>query len=134
VAADSRIGRRIQKADPLIGGSQRRLRRLGVRLVDRIIAGDGSRLRTASGAEVEASVVIWATGFRPDYGWLDIPGALSGGGRPEHQHGRSPIPGLYHLGLPFLRSRGSALIGWVGNDAAHLRDQLTAGQMELTGR
>lgn len=122
--AESRIGRRMQQNDPLIGGSPRRLWKRGVRLVDRIVAGEGSRLRTASFDEVAAAVVIWATGFRPDYDWLDVPGALSDDGRPEHRQGHSPVPGLYHLGLPFLRSRGSALIGWVGKDAAHLRDAL----------
>lgn len=113
------LGRRVQARDPLIGMGPRELRRRGVRIVDRIVETTGRTLRTALGEEVTPSVVIWATGYRPDYSWMQVPGALADS-RPVHEGGISPVSGLYYVGLPFQRSRGSALLGWVGEDAAPL--------------
>jgi putative flavoprotein involved in K+ transport len=63
--------------------------------------------------------VIWATGFRPRYDWLD-PRALDHRGRIGHDGGVARMPGLYLLGLPFLRRRRSNLIAGLGADAAEL--------------
>ncbi|MEV4895570.1 NAD(P)/FAD-dependent oxidoreductase [Nonomuraea sp. NPDC055795] len=112
-----RLGRIVRNRDPLIGLGPRGLRRLGVRIVDRITAAESGRLRTATGQAVAPSAVIWATGYRPDYRWIHIPGALDDG-LPLHTGGISPVPGLAYVGLPFQRNRGSALLGWVGDDAA----------------
>jgi putative flavoprotein involved in K+ transport len=75
--------------------------------------------------------VLWATGFRPDYSWLDVP-VLDRKGRLRHEGGVVPAPGMYVLGLPFLRRRKSALIDGVGDDArelsAHLAAYLRGGQ------
>jgi len=123
--AAGRLGRLVRDHDPLIGLSPRGLRRLGVRIVDRITAVDGARLRTATGQAITASAVIWATGYRSDYRWIRIPGALAGG-FPVHSAGISPVPGLAYIGLPFQRNRGSALLGWVGEDAALVAATYTA--------
>ena len=73
------------------------------------------------------TTVIWATGYRPSYPWLDR-AAFDRRGRVAHDGGVSPVPGLYVLGLPFLRRRRSNLIAGVGDDAAellpHLREYL----------
>ncbi|MEZ5722033.1 MAG: NAD(P)-binding domain-containing protein [Paracoccaceae bacterium] len=66
--------------------------------------------------------VIWATGFRPEMGWLQLP-VFDRKGRLAHRDG-IVAPGLTVLGLPFLRSRKSSLIDGVGADAAALADQL----------
>jgi putative flavoprotein involved in K+ transport len=71
------------------------------------------------------TTVIWATGYRPSYSWLD-PSAFDRRGRVAHDGGVSPIPGLYVLGLPFLRRRRSNLIAGVGEDAAELLPHLLA--------
>lgn len=67
--------------------------------------------------------IIWATGYRPDYSWLDVP-VLDRKGRIEHDGGVSTSPGLYVLGLPFLRRRKSSFIHGAEDDvrdiAAHL--------------
>lgn len=68
------------------------------------------------------STVIWATGFQPDFSWLHLP-VFDRKGRLSHQDGHV-APGLYVLGLPFLRSRKSSLIDGVGADAAALADHL----------
>jgi putative flavoprotein involved in K+ transport len=68
--------------------------------------------------------VVWATGFRRAYPWLRVPGALDRHGEIRHRHGVCEIPGLYVLGLPFLRHRNSAFIDGVGRDAMSLADHL----------
>jgi putative flavoprotein involved in K+ transport len=77
--------------------------------------------------------VIWATGYRPDYSWLDVP-VLDRKGRLRHDGGIVDAPGMYVLGLPFLRRRKSSLIDGVGDDArdlaAHLHDYLAGARAE----
>ncbi len=65
------------------------------------------------------AAVIWATGFRPSYGWLD-PRALGRRGGVDHDGGVACMPGLYLLGLPFLRRRRSNLLAGLGCDSAEL--------------
>ena len=76
--------------------------------------------------------VIWATGFSRDYRWLQLP-VLDGAGEIRHDGGITPLPGVYALGLPFMRTRRSSFIDGVGADAealaAHLHDFL-----DTTGR
>lgn len=69
--------------------------------------------------------VVWATGYRPSYGWLDRV-AFDQRGRVVHEGGVCTIPGLYLLGLPFLRRRKSNFIDGVGPDAAELVRHLHA--------
>jgi putative flavoprotein involved in K+ transport len=75
----------------------------------------------------EIKTIIWATGFRPDYSWLHVP-VLDAKGRIRHDGGVVSSPGLYVMGLQFLRRRKSALIDGAGDDArdlsAHLADYL----------
>ena len=67
--------------------------------------------------------IIWATGYRPDYAWLDLP-VLDRRGRLRHDGGVVDAPGVYVLGLPFLRRRKSSLIDGVGDDARDLASHL----------
>jgi putative flavoprotein involved in K+ transport len=67
--------------------------------------------------------VIWATGFRPRYDWLD-PRALDHRGRIDHDGGVATMQGLYLLGLPFLRRRRSNLLAGLGLDASELGQHL----------
>jgi putative flavoprotein involved in K+ transport len=76
--------------------------------------------------------IIWATGFRPDYSWLDVP-VLDRKGYIRHDGGVvDEAPGMYLMGMPFLRRRKSTLIDGVGDDArdlsAHLVSYLDAGK------
>lgn len=63
--------------------------------------------------------IIWATGFRPDYSWLDMP-VLDRKGNLRHDGGIVDAPGLYAMGLQFMRRRKSALIDGAGEDARDL--------------
>jgi putative flavoprotein involved in K+ transport len=68
--------------------------------------------------------VIWATGYRPDYSWLDVP-VLDRKGRIYHDGGIVAASGMYVMGLPFMRRRKSSFIDGVGDDAADLAAHLT---------
>jgi len=67
--------------------------------------------------------VVWATGFRPDYSWLDVP-VLDRKGRIRHDGGVVESPGMYLMGIPFLRRRKSSLIDGAADDARDLSDHL----------
>ena len=69
--------------------------------------------------------VIWATGFRPDYSWLQVP-VFDRKGRIRHDGGIVDAPGMYLMGMPFLRRRKSSLIDGVGDDARDLSAHLVS--------
>ncbi|MDQ2091870.1 flavin-containing monooxygenase [Marimonas arenosa] len=71
----------------------------------------------------DVGTIIWATGFSVDYSWLKV-AAFDESGRPVHQRGVSPEPGVYFLGLPWLSRRGSSFIWGVWHDARFLADQI----------
>jgi putative flavoprotein involved in K+ transport len=75
--------------------------------------------------------IIWATGFRPDYFWLDMP-VLDRKGYIRHDGGVVEAPGMYLLGMPFLRRRKSSLIDGVGDDARDLSAHLATYVRERT--
>ncbi|GAA2584948.1 NAD(P)/FAD-dependent oxidoreductase [Dactylosporangium fulvum] len=71
----------------------------------------------------EIRTIVWATGFRPDYAWLDVP-VLDAKGRLDHNGGVLDSPGLYALGLPVLRRRKSTFIHGVEDDAREVIEHL----------
>jgi putative flavoprotein involved in K+ transport len=74
----------------------------------------------------EIRTVLWATGYRPDYSWLEMP-VLDRKGRIRHAGGVvEDAPGLYVMGLPFLRRRKSALIDGAADDARELAERIAA--------
>jgi putative flavoprotein involved in K+ transport len=77
--------------------------------------------------------IIWATGFRQDYGWLQVD-ALDAAGRPQHRRGVSTEPGVYFLGLPWQSRRGSAFIWGVWHDARYVADQIAKQRAYLAYR
>ena len=120
VTAGSRVGRRMQtRGEFLIGSSRRRLQRAGVRFRPRLADAAGRTVRFADGSSRDVAVVIWATGYRSDYSWIDVPGLLRDG-RVAHNRGVTDVPGLYFVGLSWQHTRGSALLGFVADDAAHV--------------
>ena len=87
----------------------------------RVPASSRLHLDLASG---EIRSIVWATGFRPDYSWLDVP-VLDAKGQLRHDGGVVDAPGLYAIGLPVLRRRKSSFIYGVEDDARDLIDHLT---------
>jgi putative flavoprotein involved in K+ transport len=69
--------------------------------------------------------VILATGYRLDFGWIDLP-AFDGDGEPRHRHGIGAVPGLYFLGLQWMSRMASSFMSGVGDDAAVLADHIAA--------
>jgi putative flavoprotein involved in K+ transport len=71
----------------------------------------------------EVRAIVWATGFRPDYGWLDVP-VVDAKGQLIHEGGVVDSPGLYALGLPVLRRRRSSFICGIEDDAREVIEHL----------
>jgi putative flavoprotein involved in K+ transport len=70
---------------------------------------------------LEVANVIWCTGFRPDFSWIDLPVFGEDEIEPEHRRGIvASEPGLYFVGLFFLYAASSGLVGGVGRDAEHV--------------
>jgi putative flavoprotein involved in K+ transport len=120
---ESRLGRRLRARDTLIGSSPRALRRHGVTMRPRVVGAIGRTIRFADGTELDVDAVVWATGFRPDYSWLDLP-VVDSSGQIRHRRGVTDVPGLYFLGLSWQHTRGSALLGWVAEDAEFIAAEI----------
>lgn len=122
-SVESRLGRRLRGKDTLIGSSPRELSDHGITLRPRVVAASGRTVSLADGATLEVDSIIWATGYRSDYSWIDLP-VLSSDGRPRHHRGVTDVPGLYFLGLTWQHTRGSALIGFVRDDAEFIAQRV----------
>jgi len=127
VSTESRLGRRMSSRDFIIGSSRRRLQQKGVRFRPRLTGADGRTAQLADGSTLDAGVVIWATGYRPDHSWIHVPGVVQHG-QVTHRRGVTEVPGLYFLGLTWQHTRGSALLGFVNDDAAYLAGRIAAHQ------
>jgi putative flavoprotein involved in K+ transport len=113
---------RVQPSDLTAAGLERTFARVvGVQ--------DGMPLLD-DGQVVEATNVVWATGFRPDHTWIHVP--LTGpDGWPIQRRGLvTTVPGLFFIGLPFMYRGASSLLGGVGRDAAFLVDHMAGHARE----
>jgi putative flavoprotein involved in K+ transport len=106
---------RVRQRDFVIAGVERLGRTTGVES-GRPVIDDGRRLEVAN--------IIWSTGYVPDFGWIDIE-LPTENSYPLHRRGIvEEVPGLYFLGLQFLYSLSSALVGGVGRDALYIADHI----------
>jgi putative flavoprotein involved in K+ transport len=96
-----------------------------VALEPRTTAGSGRTITFADRRTLDVDAVIWATGFGLDHFWIDLPLA-DPEGRICQRRGVTDTEGLYFLGLPWQHTRGSALLGWVSEDAAYLAERIAA--------
>ncbi len=122
---ESRLGRRLQDRDTLIGSSPRQVTRHGVVLKPRATDAAGRTVRFADGGALEVDAVVWATGYRADHSWIDLP-IFDADGRPRHRRGVTDVTGAYFLGLAWQWTRGSALVGWVRDDAEFIAGRVAA--------
>ena len=108
VTVDSRLGQKLSRRDTLIGSSPRALKRHGVEIKPRSSAASGRTVRFSDGTELAVDAVIWASGYRLDHSWINLP-VTTDDGQIRHRRGVTDIAGLYFLGLPWQHTRGSAL-------------------------
>jgi putative flavoprotein involved in K+ transport len=125
---ESRIGRYLMKADPFPGKRLEldKLQQRGVEVVGRVTQAEGKKVSFADGKAAEVDAVVWATGYRDDIAWVDIPEVKDALGNFMHFRGVSPLPYLCFVGRSWQWTRGSALFAGVGEDAAYLTDHFAS--------
>jgi len=131
------IGRKFRKhffykphGIPRAGGTKKRLLNAGVQWVGRITGTSDGYPQLQDGRVMQVANVIWCTGFRTDYSWIDLP-IFDEYGYPVHKRGVvSSHPGLYFMGLPFQRTLSSTLILGVGKDAGYIANHIASKRAE----
>jgi putative flavoprotein involved in K+ transport len=132
VTVQSRLGRRLQGRDTLIGSSPSAARRRhGIELRTRAVEASGTEIRSADGSALSPKAVIWATGFALDHSFVQAP-VFGEDGRAEHRRGVTAVPGLYFLGLPWQHTRGSALLGWGKDDAEYIASEIARAATQIS--
>ena len=97
---ESRLGRRLRTRETLIGSSPRELRgHYSVELKPRVVDANERRVRFEDGSELEVDAVLWATGYRPDYSWIQLP-VFDKDGRLRHRRGITDARGSISWGSP----------------------------------
>lgn len=126
---DRKLGRMMKRRElgrgaPLIRVRREDLEAAGVRRVPRTVGAREGRPVLEGGRVADVANVVWCTGFRPDFGWIDRP-VFGADGYPVHYRGVvEDEPGLYFVGLPFLYALGSSTVGGVGRDAAYIAQHI----------
>ena len=120
---DSWLGQRMRERDTLIGSSPRSAKRQGVNMKRRAVGASGRTVSFADESTLDVDAVIWATGYRFDLSWIELPVADEHG-RARQRRGVTDVPGLYFLGVPWQHTRGSALLGWVKDDAEFIAHEI----------
>jgi putative flavoprotein involved in K+ transport len=132
------FGRKVRDhfLDPPRGIPLARVRRkdfaaAGIERVPRITAVSNRYPVLDDGTALKVSNVIWCTGYTPNYEWIDL-SLPTHRGVPIHDRGIvESCPGLYFVGLPFLYSLSSALLGGVGRDAEHIVDHIDSMRLAI---
>lgn len=95
----------------------------GIRLTGRVEPAADGTLTASDGRSLAPRSVVWATGYRHDFGWIHAP-VLDAAGAPRHVRGVTGVRGLYFLGLRFLHTASSSLLYGVGRDARHIVEHI----------
>ena len=119
------IGRKLRPkllvgAAPLIRVKPQDLVNAGIERVPRVVGVRNRRPLLADDRTLDVKNVIWCTGYRPGFSWIDLP-IFGEDGRPMHERGVvSRVPGMYFVGLHYLYAMTSATVVGVGRDAEHI--------------
>ena len=130
------IGRKMQsqalhKGSPLIRLNTEKVMEAGVIRTPRLKGVKGGLPQLVDGCQLDVAGIVWATGYRPDFGWIKLPIAGQNG-YPVHAGGVvRKCPGLYFVGLHFQTSLSSALLGGVGNDARIVVENIAASEKKV---
>ena len=128
---DTRIGRSLgpkltSGGEPLIRRRKKDLAAKGIERLPRLVGIQNGLPLLEDGRVVDVANVLWCTGFRSDFGWIDLP-AFDEAGRPRHYRGVvESEPGLYFLGLVFQYSLSSDALPSRGRDAEYIADHIAA--------
>ena len=131
LSIDTPIGRKmkaqvIHHGNPHLRSGRKDAIEAGIHIVPRVASIQDGQPRLEDGSSLPVEAVIWSTGFRPDYRWVNLP-IFDQEGFPRHQRGvATEAAGLYFLGLHFQTGLSSALLGGVGADAAYITGRLVA--------
>lgn len=132
LTVDTPIGRKMrphirQGGAPLLRYRRPELRRAGVeRVLERTVGAQDGQPVLDGGRILDVRNIVWCTGFRPDFGWIRLPLEVGEDGYPVQYRGASTTPGLYFVGLPFLHSFASMLIGGVERDTERVAEQIVS--------
>ncbi len=139
LTTDTRLGRKMSEAHrhrgaPLVRLKPKDIAAASVELVPRVEGVADGKPRLADGRVLDVAAVVWATGFRLDFGWIELP-IFDDGGYPMHHRGVvDAAPGLYFLGLPFQYTPTSEHVGGVGKDAQYISEHIARRDRRPAGR
>ncbi len=128
---DTPIGRKAargfgSRGAPLIRVSMDELVSAGVTPLPRVAGAAGGLPVLADGRIIPAASIVWATGYRPELGWIDNLPQQADGWPVQERGVVSERPGLFFLGVPFQYALTSSLVGGVGRDAAYIAERIAA--------
>ncbi len=125
LTVDNPIGRKLKQESkhhgtPLGRNTRKEIQEAGIILAPRLTGVNEGRPQLEDGQLLSVDCIIWATGFKPDYHWLDLP-IFDADGYPIHSKGVvNSTSGLYFIGLPFQSGLSSLFLGGVGKDAEYI--------------
>jgi putative flavoprotein involved in K+ transport len=131
---NSRIGKKVQsQPDPIFGSElKEKLKNNRITLKGRTKSIRNNEIEFDDSTTIPVQNVIWATGFKQDYSWIEIPNLLNDEGKIKYNRGVTDIEGLYFLGLPWQYRRGSALLLGVGDDAEFICHKIKESNLVYT--
>ena len=103
-------------------------------MLARTVGVQGGKPLLDDGSVLDVRNVIWCTGFRRDFSWIQVPFDVGDDGYPVQYRGAASSPGLYFVGLLFLHSFTSMLIAGTGRDAERVANHIAAQQAEGRAR
>jgi putative flavoprotein involved in K+ transport len=124
------IGRRMAAQVRMGGGPLLRVRRAGLRRAGvqlheaRTVGTRNGRPELADGTVLEVANVVWCTGYRADYGWIDAPITFDAGWPRQNRGVVDSVPGLYLMGVPFLYAFASMLVVGAARDARYVVERI----------
>ena len=138
IRIDTRIGRKVAakragKAEPLIRRREKDLVAAGIERAPRVVGVQDGHPLLEDGRVLDVANVVWCTGFRPDFGWIDLP-IFDEQGKPQHHRGVvDSVPGLYFVGLKFQYSASSDVLPSRGRDAEYVVKKIAARESAPAG-
>ncbi len=114
-----------KKGDPIFGSELKKaIKDCEVTLKGRVVNGVYDHVVFEDSTTLEVKNIIWATGFRQEYEWLNVDRVVGQQKKINHNKGISPVKGLYFLGLPWQTRRGSSLLQGVAFDARNIMEHM----------